>query len=211
VGTMSGKPKYSMLQPCIEPSKKANGNRLRLASQHGGTGRQTEVKVAQFFVLVALLFVLADHLGRVQKRTDANLGPDSTSLLNLILYPPERSEHISGFTVRFRLINKGNHSVYYPTSTTTSAPVGQLVTRASLTSDWTSLPSASKHLVPEVQELSRANLRWIEMPPGGWVDGEFQDVGESPEEHAYLIYVKVARDGNGIRIVSKPYLARANQ
>ena len=28
------------------------------------------------------------------------------------------------------------------------------------------------------------------MPPGGWVDGEFPDTGESPEEHAYVIYVK---------------------
>lgn len=34
-------------------------------------------------------------------------------------------------------------------------------------------------------------------PPGGWVDGEFQNAGETAEEHAYLIYVKPAQDANG--------------
>jgi len=48
-----------------------------------------------------------------------------------------------------------------------------------------------------------SNLKWIEMPPGGWVDGEFQDAGDSQEEHAYVIYVKPARDANGVRIISK--------
>jgi hypothetical protein len=208
---MSGKPKYSILQPCIERSKKTNGNRLRLRAQPDGRGRQTKVKVAQFFVLVALLSVLADHLSRVQERTDANLGPDSISLVNLILYPSERLGNSSGFTVRFRLSNKGNHSVFYPTDTATNVPVGQLVARASSTSDWMSLSSTSEQRVRAVEKSKDSNLMWIEMPPGGWVDSEFQDVGESPEEHAFVIYVKVARDGNGIRIVSKPYPSLANQ
>jgi hypothetical protein len=169
------------------PEPKTNGDRLRLPSQPDDGGRQTEVKVAQFFVSVALLFVLADYLGRVQDRTDANLGPDSISLVNLILYPPERSENTSGFIVRFRLSNKRNHSVFYPTGTTTSVPVGQLVARASSTSDWTNLSGASKQRVPAVEEFTNSNRRWTEMPPGGWVDDEFQGVGESPEQHAYVI------------------------
>jgi hypothetical protein len=41
--------------------------------------------------------------------------------------------------------------------------------------------------------------------PDGWVDSEFQDAGEDAEEHAYLIYVKPARDATGIRVVSKSY------
>jgi len=52
---------------------------------------------------------------------------------------------------------------------------------------------------------------WIEMPPGGWIDGEFQDTVEFPGEHAYVIYVKPARDASGIRIVSNSYPSLANQ
>ena len=55
-----------------------------------------------------------------------------------------------------------------------------------------------------------SNFTWIELPPGGWVDGEFHDPGESPEEHAYVMYVKPARDAKGIRIVSKSYPSLAN-
>ena len=46
------------------------------------------------------------------------------------------------------------------------------------------------------------------MSPDGWVDGEFYDAGESPEEHAFAIYVKPTRDANGIRIISKPHTLR---
>ena len=61
-----------------------------------------------------------------------------------------------------------------------------------------------------MQEFGNSNLMWIEMPPGGWVDGEFPDPGESPDEHAYAIYVKTDRDANGIRIVSKSYVCPRN-
>lgn len=188
-----------------------NGNKLPSLSEPDADEHQTSVKVAQFFILSALLFVLADYLGQVQDRTGANLVPDSTSQVQLILSRPERSGAGSGFTVRFRLINKGSQSVFYPTGTTAKVPFGQLVARASSTSDWMSLSATSKQLVPPVGGFGDSKLDWIEMPPGGWVDGDFQDAGESPEEHAYAIYVKVAREGNGIRIVSRPYSALANQ
>ena len=89
--------------------------------------------------------------------------------------------------------------------------LGQLVARASSKSDWTSLSANSERMVSSVEGLGDSKLNWIETPPGGWVDGDFQDVGESPEEHAYVIYVKVAREGNGIGIVSRPYSVLANQ
>jgi hypothetical protein len=57
----------------------------------------------------------------------------------------------------------------------------------------------------ERKALRGSNLRRIELPPGGWVDDEFQDAGEYAEEQAYLINLKPARDVNGIRIVSKSY------
>jgi hypothetical protein len=210
---MINRPKFSVFRAWVRraPEQASNGDKLCLPSQPNWRERQTEVKVAQFLVLVALLFVLADHLGRIQERTDANIGPDSTSLVNLVLYPPERPESTSGFIARFRLSNKGNRPIFYPAGNTTSVPVGQLVARASSTSDWMSLSSTPEQRVPAVEEVKDSNLRWIELPPGGWVDGEFRDVGESSGQHAYVIYVKVARDGNGIRIVSKPYSSPAKQ
>jgi hypothetical protein len=210
---MSRGPRFFAVRTWAKPSSanNTNGDKLRSLPQPDAQERKTTIKVAQFFVLVALLFVLADYLGRVRDRTGANVGPDSVLLVNLSLYPPERSENGSGFTVRFRLSNKGNRSIFYPTGTTTSGPMGQLVARASSTSDWMSLSDSSKQRVSGSEGFGESNLNWIEMPPGGWVDGEFQDVGKSTEEHAYEIYVKVARDGKGIRIVSQPYFSPANQ
>jgi hypothetical protein len=212
---MSGRPKFSVFRPWVEPSpsKKTNGDRLRLFSPPEGDApeeRKANSKLAWFFAVVALLFVLADHLGRVKDRTDANLGLDSTTLVSLTSFPPERSGDRAGFSVRFRLSNRGNHSVFYPTGAATSVPIGQLVARTSPPSGWMSLSSISKQRVPAVQEFMDSNFTWIEMPPGGWVDGEFHDAGESPEEHAYVSYVKPARDANGIRIVSKSYPSLAN-
>lgn len=186
---MNGKPKFSEFRAWVmcAPERKTNGDRLPLPSLADGKERQTQIKVAQFLVLVALLFVLADQLGHIEERTDANFAPDSTALVNLILYPPQRLENSSKLIVRFRLSNKGNHTVFYPTGTMTSAPVGQLVAHAYSTSDWLSRPSNSEQRVPAAKDFKNSNLRWIEMPPGGWVDGQYRDVGESQEQHAYVI------------------------
>lgn len=210
---MSGGPRFSAVRTWAKSSSpnNTNGDKLRSLPQRDAHERQITVKVAQFFVLVALLFVLADYLGRVQDRTGASVGPDSMSLVNLILYPPQRSESTSGFTVRFRLSNNGNRSIFYPTGTTTSGPMGQLVARVSSTSDWTSLSGTSEQRVSGLEGFGDSNLKWIEMPPGGWVVGEFQDVGKSTEEHAYEIYVRVARDGKEIRIISRPYFSPVNK
>jgi hypothetical protein len=212
---MSGRHKFSVFRPWVQPSlsKKKNGDKLRLLTPSDGDvgkERKANIKLAWFFALVALLFVLANHLGRMQERTDANLGPDSTALVSLTLSPPQRSGNRAGFSVRFHLSNRGNHSVFYPMDTTTSVPIGQLVARGSPSSEWVSLSSSSKQRLSAVQEFTDSNLTLIEMPPGGWVDGEFPDTGESPEEHAYVIYVKPTRDARGIRIVSKSYASPRN-
>jgi hypothetical protein len=212
---MADRPKFSVFRPWVERSlsKKTNGERPRLVSLptgEEGEEQQANIKLAGIFAVVALLFVLAEHFGRVQKRTDANLGPDSIALVSLTLSPPERSRDRAAFSVRFRLSNRGNHSIFYPISTATSMPIGHLVARASPTSDWMSSSNISKQRVPSGQEFLDPSLTWIEMPPGGWVDGEFHDAGESPEEHAYAIYVKPARNANGSRIISKSYPSSAN-
>lgn len=209
-------PKFSLFRSWVpsSSSRKTNGDKLGLLSPGDGDARQdrkANLKLAWFFGTVAVLFVLADQLGRVQKQTDANVAPDATALVSLKVLSPVESGNGSGFSMRFRLSNSGNHSVFYPMDTTTSAPVGQLVGRTSSASDWTSLSSTSNERVAAVRNFTDQNLAWIEMPPGGWVDGEFPDPGKSPPvEHAYAIYVKPTRDANGIRIVSNSYNSLSN-
>lgn len=208
-------PKFSAFRPWAEPSSfdKTNGDKLRLLSPgegDAGQDRRSNLKLAWFFGTVAVLFVLADQLGRVQKQTDANFAMDSTALVNLKVLSPVRSGNGSGLSMRFRLSNRGNHSVFYPIYTTTRAPAGLLVARTSPTSDWTSLSSTSNERVAAVRYFTDQNLTWIEMPPGGWVDGEFPDTGKSPAQHAYAIYVKPTRDANAIRIVSNSYNSLSN-
>jgi hypothetical protein len=198
-----------MFRPWVEPSlsKKTNGGILRLPSLSDGgeEERRTNIKLAGFFAMVALFSVLAEVLDRVQDQTDANLDSDSTTLVSLTLSPLEKSGNRAGSSVRFRLTNSGNHSVFYPTGRTTSVPFGQLVARASPSSDWMSLSNTSKERVPAAQEFMDSNLRWIEMPPGGWVDGEFSDPGDSAGDHPYAIFLKPSRNADTVRIVSEPY------
>jgi hypothetical protein len=206
---MPGKPKFPVFQAWVKPSSSPKTNGERPSSppllDSDENDPQVKIKLAVFFVVVALLFVLAEHLGRVQEPTDTNLGVDSTGLVSLTVSPPQRSGNRTGFSVPFRLSNRGNHAIFYPISGSTGRPIGQLVARTSLSTEWMSLSSASRQRVAAAQEFTDSNLTWIEMPPGGWVDGEFFDTGESPEEHGYVIYVKPARNANGIRIVSKTY------
>jgi hypothetical protein len=206
---MSGRPRFSVFRAWVQPSpsRKTNGDSLRPHSvpNKDEEERQVNIKLAVFFSVVALLFVLAEHLGRMQERTDANLGPDSTALVSLTLSPPQTSGNRAGFSVRFHLSNRGNYSVFYPIETTTSVPIGQLVARGSPSSEWVSLSSSSKQRLSAVQEYNDPNLRWIEMPPGGWADGEFSDPGDWIGEHAYAIFLKPSRNADTIRILSEPY------
>jgi hypothetical protein len=94
---MAGSPRFSVFRPRIEPlpSKGPDGNKLRLLSLSdgdAGEARKANLKLAWFFDVVALLLVPADHLGRVEYRTDANLGPHSTALGSLTVSPKRRRE-----------------------------------------------------------------------------------------------------------------------
>ena len=206
---MSRRPEFSVFRAWVQPSpsRKTNGDSLRPRSvpNKDEEERQANIKLAVFFSVVALLFVLAEHLGRMQERTHANLGPDSTALVSLTVSLPERSGIGSRFSVRFRLSNRGNHAIFYPVSTATNIPRGQLVARTTPSSDWMSLSSTSADRLPPVQEYNDPNLRWIEMPPGGWADGEFSDPGDWTGEHAYSIFLKPNRNADTIRILSETY------
>ncbi len=213
---MSRSPKFSVFLPWEESpsSSKTNGDKQRLLSPNDGDAseeRKANIKRAWFFATVAVLFVLANQLGHVRNASDSNSGPAFAASVSLTLSRLEGPRERVGFSVRFRLSNRGKHSIFYPKRAGTNAPLGQIVARTSPTSEWISLSTAAKLQVSPVSGFTDANLTWIEMPPGGWVDGEFHDANESPGEHAYVIYVKPARDVSVIRIVSNSYPSLANQ
>src|SRR6266851_5088347 len=194
---MSRSPKFSVFLPWVEPSSysKTNGDKQRLLSPNDGGAREerkANIKRAWFFATVAVLFVLANQLGHVRNASDSNSGPASAASVTLTLSRLEGPRERVGFSVRFRLSNGGKHSIFYPARAGTNAPFGQIVARTSPSSEWISLSTTSKQQVSPVSGFMDANLTWIEMPPGGWVDGEFHDANESSEEHAYVIYVKPA-------------------
>jgi hypothetical protein len=204
-------------RPRVESSLlgKANGDNLRSRSLDDQDDtdedeRKASRKRAWFFGIVALLFVLANQLGHVKDASDSNSGPVSAVSVSLSLSPPERTGNSGEFTMQFRLSNKGNHPVFYPVRAGTNTLIGQIVARTSPSSQWMTLASGPKQQVPAVQEFVDQRFAWIEMPPGGWIDGEFSDASEFSGEHAYAIFVKPARDAAAIRIVSKSYPSPAN-
>jgi len=112
---MSRTPKF-LTSVELSHSKKTNGDKFPLLSSRDGDAaeqRNTTIKLAWFFSLVALPLVLADFIGRVKNETHANLGIDSTAEVSSTLSPPVRSGERAGFSLRFRLSNSGNHSVFY--------------------------------------------------------------------------------------------------
>ncbi len=174
---MSGRPRFSLFRPWVEPSplKKTNGDRLGLLPLTDGADREerkANVKHAWFFTTVAVLFILADQVGHVKNVSHSNSGLASAEHVSLALSP-------------------------------------KIVTRTSPSSEWISPATVSKQPISAVPGLVDTNPTWIEMPPGGWVDGEFQDLGESPRDQAYVIYVKLAPDANSIRIISNSYYSLA--
>ena len=207
---MSGTPN-SPFRAWVKPSRNTNGDKLRLpapGASEPAEERKADLKRAAFFVTVAVLFVLVNHVGHVKEASDANSGAGSAGSVSLTVALPERI--VDGFSVRFRLNNKGYHSVFYPVGTGTNAPVGQIVARTSPSSEWMTLSGNSVHGVSAIQESMDSNLAWIEVPPGGWVDGEFRDARESPGEHAYAIFLKPARNANAVMVVSNSYPSLAN-
>lgn len=203
-------------RPWVESSLlgKANGDNLRLCSHDHRDDtdeeeRKANRKRAWFFGIVALLFVLANQLGHVKDASESNSSPVSAGSVSLLLSPPERTGNSGEFTMQFRLSNKGSHPVFYPVRAGTNALIGQIVARTSPPSEWMALASGSKQQVPAVQEFVDQGFAWIEMPPGGWIDGEFRDASEFSGEHAYTIFLKPARDATAIRIVSKAYSSPA--
>ena len=174
--------------------------------------RKTYLKYALFFLAVAVLLVVARQLGK-----DASTTRDqSTSTLNMKfdLSIQQTSGEVAregyhpksgGKVVRFRLSNPGNYPVFYPVRPGTNVLVGHVVYRTTPESNWKAVPWSATPAVPNVQESNDQNLAWIEMPPGGWVDGQFQDLGWPDGDHAYAIDLKPEPGAKIVGLVSPPY------
>src|SRR5260370_12655316 len=152
---MSRSHKFSVLRPWVEPSSssKTNGDKQRLLSPNDGDAgeeRKDNIKRAWFFATVAVLFVLANQLGHVRNASDSNSGPAPAASVSLTLSRLEGPRERVGFSVRFRLSNRGKHSIFYPMPSGTTLPFGQIVGRTSPSSEWISLSTTSKQQVSPV-------------------------------------------------------------
>jgi len=160
-------PKLSVFLPWVEPSSssKTNGDKQRLLSPNDGDAgeeRKANIKRAWFFATVAVLFVLANQVGHVRTASDSNSGPGSAASVSLTLSRLEGPRERGGFSVRFRLSNRGNHSIFYPVRTATNIPIGQLVSAGAkipiVPVDWTTrrTDSAAIRLDEFIQYLGTA-------------------------------------------------------
>jgi hypothetical protein len=179
--------------------------------------RKTNLKYALFFFTVAVLLIVARQLGK-----DAStINGQSTSMPNVQfdlsvqgtsgeVILEDRESVPGGYIVRFRLSNRGNHAVFYPVRPGTNALEGHVVYRTTAQSEWMVLPRSSTSPIPNAQEPNGQNAAWIELPPGGWVDGQFRDPGWSGGDHAYVVDLKLERSAKAIPLVSPPYHFIAN-
>jgi hypothetical protein len=198
-----------------------SGNGTRRNQQNAPAGNPKDekqnLKYAIFYLVVAIILFLAN---RASKHPTGN-GNESQSASNLHIdlsvarkleTNPKGSNVARGETivVRFRLSNAGNRPIFYPVSPGTNLPIGQIVYRIAPGSDWRALSAPELSPSSPAQLDVRAHVAWVEMPPGGWVDGEYEDPGSPAGDHAYELDLRVTADGIVSPLLSHPYPVNAN-
>lgn len=186
-------------------SKNGNGHKLLAARKlepNRVEQREVNLKFATFYLVVALALIFADALGRIGKPAGSPLDRYLMGDVTLAIHPGLYNKTRMGLAVPFRLSNEGKRAVFYPVRPGTDVPVGHILVRNSSSSEWTNQSGAPDGQAPEVVD---SRVSWIELPPGGWIDSEFDDRIESPGDHAYAVFLKPDRDGSSIRIISEPY------
>ena len=88
--------------------------------------------------------------------------------------------------------------------------MGQIVYRVAPQSDWKPLSESEPSTSTRAQLNGKDHVAWIEMPPGGWADGEYEDPGSPPGDHAFGLEVKVATDGKVSPLLSHAYPVNTN-
>lgn len=179
--------------------------------------RRQNLKYAVFYLVVAVLLFLANQFA---KHPPAD-GNQSDAALNVALdlsvgrksdanrtggYPANEATYV----IRFRLTNRGNQSVFYPVYPGTNRPIGHIVYRVAPGSDWMALSPPEKPLSTSALPSAEGNVAWVETPPGGWVDGVYEDPGSPGGDHAYELDLKVAPHEKVTRFYSQAYRVTAN-
>ena len=173
--------------------------------------RGQSLKYAVFYLAVAILLFLAGRLAQQPRADRTYSGPVLNVGFELSLSHDSEATHERNDTnggtphvIRVRVSNRGNRSVFYPIYNGTSRPVGYVVYRAGPGSEWVPVPS-SEGSTGSPQPSITAGVTWIEMPPGGWVDGMYSDSGRPDGDHAYEIELKVSTQGEITRLFSQAY------
>jgi len=187
--------------------RRASADTPRSAEQRD---RTRNLKYAIFCLTVAILLFIGNQLA---KHAPANSG-QSSARLNVRFdvsfdrpsdnAPPHNRTEFGGYYIRFRLANQGNSSIYCPVRPGTNVLLGHVVHRATSQAEWMALPSSTSTAVSD-QEHVDDGPAWIEMPPGGSVDGRFYDPGWPDDDHAYTFDLKQSANAPIIHFVSQPY------
>lgn len=212
---MPDEPKPFPLLPSRKSSSLGNGNghKPHFLPSSEITGQEeckVKLKYAFFFLAVAFLLILANWLDRASKVPNLNSGRLPLQGITLVVRPQEHVEGQAGFVAHFRLSNMGNHSVFYAVRPGTNVPVGQIVTRTSPSSEQVTISSTSQQQRSAEQEFIDRSVAWIEMPPGGWVEGQFRDPGWLRGECAYAVELKTEQHAKIVSLVSPPYHCTEN-
>jgi len=198
-------PDFGFCRDSLTPTN-GNGHKLLPNGQRESdlqAERKIHLRVATFCLAVAAVLILADTLGRVGRPPNSASDWNPARDVILAVHPPcLNSRTPQGVLVRFRLSNIGRQPIFCPVRPGTGLLVGEIVVRNGGSFNWTD-PSGPSGQAPFGEMES--SLRWIEMPPGGWVEGELYDHFDVVEDHAYEVFLKPERNSSAVRVVSKPY------
>jgi hypothetical protein len=193
-----------------------NGMRRNQQDAERSKGQKQLLKYAIFYLVVATILIVAnqaakDPMARAhQAETPSNLHLD-LSVTKLETNPAESNTAGRGaIVVRFRLTNQGNQPIFYPVSPGTNRAIGQIVYRIAPGADWEPLSVSDLSRSTPGHENVQAHVAWVEMPPGGWADGGYEDPGSPAGDHAYALEVRVAPDGKVSSLLSRAYPIHSN-
>lgn len=195
-----------------------NGRRGNHQEAEAGTptDRRQNLRYAAFYLVVAIILFLTN---RVSKHpTDVGNLSQSASNPGIDLSVARKFEGKNigtngaggTYIVRFRLTNQGNQPIFYPVSSDTNRPIGHILYRVAPQPDWKPISESEPSASTRTRLNGGDHISWIEMPPGGWADGEYEDPGSPGGDHALELEVKVATDGKVSPLLSRPYSVNSN-
>lgn len=205
------------LPGCFASGNGTRGNQQNALAENPKERKQN-LKYAIFYLIAAIILFLANRVSTHetgngnQSQSPSNLRIDLSVSRKLETRPTGSNAASAGpFVVYLRLTNQGNQSIFYPVSSGTNHPMGRIVYRIAPGAEWKPLstPELSPSTTPG-QPNVKAHPAWVEMPPGGWANGEYEDPGSPAGDHAVELEVRVGTDGKASRVLSRAYPANSN-